>query len=139
MDPLSIAASIAGLTALTASVIRVVENVSSAIKRRPALLLEITSDLKALKGVLSDLQDATSSQPAKDITALGSVIQGCENVIKQIQTDLLALKAALKGGRVARAYAKLTFTSKIESMNTLRDQLDKYKSTLAIAVSVRIL
>lgn len=138
MDPLSIAASAAGLLTLAATLVNLVDGIIGSINKQPALLKSIAADLETLQDVLSNLKDLDqSSQQQGDITALKSVLRGCNDVMQQLATELTSVKADLKRGRLARKYTQVTFSSRLESISTLRDQLDKYKSTLLIALSLR--
>lgn len=139
MDPLSIAASTAGLIGLTITLIKLVDNLSSVVAKKSQLMLAIGDELKLLRTVLDDLSSITDPTKGNDAdaSALSLVLQGCEKVMLQLQNELTALHIALTRGRIARAHARLTLTNRFDFISDLGNQLDKYKSTLIIALTLR--
>lgn len=137
MDPLSIAASAAGLLTLATALVGLIDGIIGSISKQPALLKNVAGDLKTLQDVFSNLTGLDQSPQHQDGPALKSVLQGCDDVMKLLETELSSLNAVMKRGRVARSYAMANFSSRLEYVSTLRDQLDKYKSTLLIALSLR--
>lgn len=137
MDPLSITAAAIGLIAFTIQLSQTIDKISGDIKQRSTLLQEILEDLELLQTVLKDLSESKDVDRSKDGVALLAVFNGCKSVINQIDTELCTLIEALQKSRSSRFKAKLTFSTKMESIASLRMQLEKYKATLLIALNLR--
>lgn len=142
MDPLSIAASVAGLYALAGQVIDTVNKVSLAVKSQPVVLHALTQDLSVLRAVLKKLEPlvtAPNQEPSKDKDALSSVFNGCTETLRNIDDRLSSFESFTKGKIYRRIFLLPKFSTTMESISFLRDQLEKYKSTLLIALHLRTL
>jgi hypothetical protein len=140
MDPLSIAASVAGLYSLASQLIETANKILSVAKSQPVLLQTIAQDLSVLKVVLKDLGPLVTSPnqaPSEDENALSSVFNGCMKTLKNLDDQLSALKTLVQGKRYKRIFLQQKFSTAMESISFLRDQLEKYKSTLLIALHLR--
>lgn len=140
MDPLSIAASVAGLYALAGQLINTVNNVSSALKSQPVVLHTLAQDLSVLRVVLKELEPlvtAPNQEPSKDKDALSSVFNGCTETLQNIDDRLSSVKSFAKGKIYRRIFLQPKFSTAMDSISFLRDQLEKYKSTLLIALHLR--
>jgi hypothetical protein len=141
MDPLSVTASVAGLFALTVQLINAAESIVRSVKAQPAILLSVTQELTALQLVLERLEKSVGAHrtPSPDDEALVLVIDGCKEAYHNIGKELASLESNLKKNQVLKFYTKMTFTSKLKNLGPLRDQLEKYKATLIIALHLRTL
>lgn len=137
MDPMSIAATIAGLVGLTTALLKTVDGISAAIKTRSLLLVELSKDLQVLRSVLGGLSTVNASRRSQSDAPLFNVIDSCRSIIIHIDQELRALGSSLQRAKVSKALAKVTFSAKMESIFALSSQLDKYKATLSIALSLR--
>lgn len=140
MDPLSIAASVAGLYSLASQLIETVNKILSAVKSQPLLLQTLAQDLSVLKVVLKDLEPLVTSpnqEPSEDENALSSVFNGCTKTLMNLDDQLSALKTLSERRLYKRVFLQPKFSTAIESISLLRDQLEKYKSTLLIALHLR--
>ena len=133
MDPLSIAAGVAGLLTLAAQLIKTVDDLYAAVKKQPLLLKKIAQDLKTLQDVLTQLSTVVTLNQPKDGDALLSVLKGCADTLHDIDRELAVIRALFQRNIFVKFFAQITLASKMNLISLLRDQLDKYKSTLLIA------
>jgi hypothetical protein len=141
MDPLSIVASAASLYALAIQLSAVVNKLISDVKSRPALLKTVAQDLASLQVVLAQFDtkfNSSSGKSPEGNEALIPVFTGCMETLQDINSRLTALQTLFqKSNRFAKLVAEVRFSSMITSISTLRDQLEKYKATLSIALHLR--
>lgn len=141
MDPLSVGASVAGLFTLTVQLINAVESIVRSVKTQPTILLNISQELAALQLVLERLEKSLVSrkESSTEDEALIAVLNGCKGTYHNIGKELALLQQNLKKNRMVKLYMQMTFTSRIKALDPLRDQLEKYKATLIIALHLRTL
>lgn len=137
MDPLSIAASVAGLLTLTAQVISLCDGLYHNMKKRPKGFKDLLEDLNSLVAVLEELKTCPSQQPADEEAALKLCLQGCNNAIKDVRTELNDLKGLFKSNIIVKAYAQLTFKNKMTTIMESRERVDRFTSAVSVALAVR--
>ncbi|KAK6532673.1 hypothetical protein TWF281_006852 [Arthrobotrys megalospora] len=146
-DPLSIAASIAGLIALSTGLLKLTSNVHSILKDEPAeLVLNISKEIELLCGVLSHLQtwskDRESPRPhgkkdAQEPVDFMPFINSCTDVVKKIGNQLLVLETAAKRKGIQKLFSAVTYKEKVKQLESLRNDLEKSKTTLIISLALR--
>jgi hypothetical protein len=141
MDPLSVTASVTGLFALTVQLIAAVDSIVRSVKSQPKTLQNILQELRALQLVLERLEKCVEpgTSLAVEDKALIAVLDGCTGTYQNIGSELSVLQAKLKENLAIRIYTQITFTSRMKALDALRDQLEKYKATLGIALQLRSL
>lgn len=137
MDPLGIAASIAGLLALASQVIETCDTLYTTIKRRPKIFKALSEDLKSLTRVLSDLAKIDASKATGEEDAFKECVDGCVEVLKELQSEFDTLQTLFKGNVMVKTYAQITFKSKMDSILDSRGQVERYTHTLSLALLVR--
>jgi hypothetical protein len=141
MDPLSVAAGVTGLFALTVQLIAAAESIARTVKTQPAVLRNTIQELTALHLVLDQLEKSIVSgrAPSPEDKALISVLNGCKGTYHNIGIELSILQEKLRKNQMSKLYTQMTFSSRMKGMDILRDQLEKYKATLIIALHLRTL
>jgi hypothetical protein len=137
MDPLSIAASVASLLALISQVIETCDTLYMTVKKRPKMLKALSEDLKSLTRVLSDLEKVDARKATGEEDALKECVDGCGDVLKELQTEFHALQGHSEGNVMLKTYAQITFKSKMDSILETRAQVERYTHTLGLALLLR--
>jgi len=139
MDPLSISASVVALFTITAQLINAVNAISNSVKTHQMVLRNISQELAALRLVLGKLKEFADSSGAKspEDKALMLVLDGCLETYEAIGEDLRAIQTGLNKGSLRKMYVQMSFTSKVKKFEPLRQQLEKFKATLSLALHVR--
>ncbi|KAH7410930.1 hypothetical protein BKA64DRAFT_704043 [Cadophora sp. MPI-SDFR-AT-0126] len=137
MDPLSIAASVAGLLTLTVQVIGVCESLYSDVKKRPKLLKDLSTNLNCLASVLEQLQNSLTGEAAGEEEPLRKCLDGCHTSVKDVQAELEAVKALFVKNIVVKAYAQMTFKSKMAAIMESQDRVDRFTAVVNIALAAR--
>ncbi|KAF3177574.1 hypothetical protein EYR41_008773 [Orbilia oligospora] len=147
-DPLSLAASIAGLIALSTGLLKLANNVRETLKDEPAeLVLNISKEIELLCGALSHLQVWINERGnfhyhgqnggTRKGMDLMPVIHGCYCVVQKIQDQLLTLQTATKRTAILKLFMAFTHKDKVKQLENLRNDLEKSKSTLILSLTVR--
>ncbi|KAF3288729.1 hypothetical protein TWF970_005785 [Orbilia oligospora] len=147
-DPLSLAASIAGLIALSTGLLKLANNVRETLKDEPAeLVLNISKEIELLCGALSHLQVWINERGnfhyhgqnggTRKGMDLMPVIHGCYCVVQKIQDQLLTLQTAAKRTGILKLFIAFTHKDKVKQLENLRNDLEKSKSTLILSLTVR--
>lgn len=140
MDPLSIAASITGLLSLAAATAAKLDALYQDFKSRPAVLSAISQEISALCLVLgqleSQLRSPNSSGREENEKTLSAVLDLCMRTFQQIGFQVNELQTKLRKGSLSKAYNFMLYPSKMKEISALRDDLEKYKVTLLIALQI---
>ncbi|KAH0559956.1 hypothetical protein GP486_003522 [Trichoglossum hirsutum] len=139
MEPLSVAASIASLLALTVDLIKAVDAIATSVRSQPGSLRDTIHELSALKLVLGQLQRVVPPDGplSSEDKALITVLEGCLTTYHSIGKELSDVQGNLKKGTLKKIYTQVTFTNRMKSIDGLRNQLEKYKATIVIALHLR--
>jgi ankyrin repeat protein len=137
MDPLSIAASVAGLLTLTVQVIGICDSLYNDVKKRPKLLKDLSTDLNCLASVLEQLQNSLTEKATGDEEPLRRCLDGCHTAIQDVQKELDAVKALFVKNIVAKTYAQLTFKSKMAAIMESQERVDRFTGAVNVALAVR--
>ena len=143
-DPLSIAASVAGLLSLAVQTSQLITSVVSEVKGRQAGLVSIGQEVTSFYLVLHDLDSQLSRSSNVAATAnyrntegLNTLMTGCKRTLQSIQDLLSQIRDGYTKGGLSKVQAQFTYSSKMKSLEGLRGLLDKYKATLSIALLVQ--
>ncbi|KAK6335774.1 hypothetical protein TWF730_003150 [Orbilia blumenaviensis] len=152
-DPLSIAASIAGLIALSTGLLKLSTQVQSILKDEPAeLVLKISKEIELLCAVLSHLQasqkeqegrsgprfyDTDTPDPPNDDMGIMPFITSCNEVVKKIGDQLILLQTAAKCRGIQKLFSAVSYKEKVKQLENLRNDLEISKTTLTIYLTAR--
>jgi hypothetical protein len=138
-DPLSIAASVAGLLTLAAQTTKLIASIATDIKKRQAELVSIQQEISSFCLVLYELErrllDDTTDASTNE--GLDTLLAGCKRTLQFIQELLTKIKDGHGKSGLSKIQGQLTYGSKMKSLEGLRSLLDKYKATLSIALLLR--
>jgi hypothetical protein len=136
MDPLSITASIAGIVTIGCQTIGLINNACGELGNRPATLVGLSSETTVFCSVLGHLEKSLLAYgPAPDTendSDLSSAISSCMETFKRISillADLQPRKSPMK-----RAALTILWHGKMKEMTEMRNDLDRHKMTLLIAL-----
>ena len=137
MDPLSIAASIAGLISLTIQVSESVTSYGKAVKDAPKSIEEMISELYSMLSVLRQLESLFRSQQVKcssfdhsSVLAL-AIIRCDENIGK-----LLSKLRQMESHKLSRAFERLQWPFSEKNLNKILVTIRRYTATFQFALTV---
>jgi hypothetical protein len=138
-DPLSIAASVAGLVTLAAHTTQLIASISSEVKGRQAEIHDIGQEISAFYLVLGQFegQVRNKTQDGTQSEGLFALLAGCRRTLESIQDLLGQIRSGYVKGGLSKVQMQWTYSSKMKSLSSHRSLLDKYKATLSIALLVQ--
>jgi len=138
-DPLSVAASIAGLIGLAVQASALVSSIVAQNSNRMKQIVEMGQEITSFYAVLGELQGQldTSTTTVSSAAGLDLVLGGCMRTLTSVRQILQEIHQSLNGGYFGRVAAHVTFSGKMKNMETYRDLLEKYKATLSVALIVQ--
>lgn len=137
MDPLSISASIAGLLSIAGATAATLDALFRDFKSRPAVLSAISQEISALRLVLGQLEGQLRSPNSEENEkVLSAVLDLCMQAFQQIGSQINELQSKLRKGPLSKAYTFMLYPSRMKEISGLRDDLEKYKLTLLIALQM---
>jgi len=139
MDPLSISASITSLLTLARASAAKLDALFHDFKSRPAVLSAISQEISTLCLVLGHLEGQrgpNSSGTDENEKTLSAVLDACMRTFQQIGSQICELQSRLRKGSLSKAYTFMLYPSRMKEISALRDDLEKYKLTLLIALQV---
>jgi hypothetical protein len=138
MDPLSITASIAGLLSLAGATAATLDALFRDFKSRPAVLSAISEEISALCLVLGQLEGQLriGSGKEEDEKPLSAVLDLCMRTFQQIGFQINELQSKLRKGSLSKAYTFMLYPSRMKEISALRDDLEKFKVTLLLALQM---
>lgn len=141
MDPLSISASITSIVAFAGATAAKLDALFRDFKSRPAVLLAISQEISTLCLVLGWLEgqrrtNSSGTDENESEKALSAVLDSCMRTFQQIGSQISELQSSLRKGSLSKAYSFMLYPSRMKEISALRDDLEKYKSTLLLALQV---
>jgi hypothetical protein len=136
-DPLSVAASVAGLITIAETVIRngyqYVRDAEGAGSQIATLILEITN----LFGVLHSLRLVACRFEGEDFDSTMQIhhIQSCYEILDKIQKQLDKADPAKSRNRLDAARRKLQWPLSSSETKSLIAEVERHKSTLSLALN----
>lgn len=134
-DPLSVAASVAGLISLAGAVLGKCYAYTSGVVNAPNEAKRLTDEVTNLAGVLATVQDITSHSEhdadAKDIT---NALQSCETTLLELESLLNSRSYQSRIPRTQRTFNRILWPLTKTKTSELVAQIHTQKSTLIIMI-----
>lgn len=137
-DPLSIAASIAGLLTLGTQVTVGLTQIVSDAKAAHSLLTEISNDLLMLCEILRKIETLISKwrESAAD-ALLPVVLEVCRGSLKELQTTITTVQETFVRGGMQKRWLQATWSSKKKEIAAISCKISDYKSTLTLTLQMQ--
>lgn len=137
MDPLSIAASVAGLITISTQIVGII----SSVKQKNNQELELLSrEVVAARGILCQIQGIVQFQSAKPtkssewLDALNSTLDDCGDTYLVLQKQLQGLSSTSKLDSLKK---KVKWTLKEKDIQEILRKIQSYKLSLDLLLSVQ--
>lgn len=141
MDPLSITASVIGITTAALQSAQFLATTIDNIRDAPGAVKDISADLRAVRPVLQDLKDAL--QDGSSQTTLGDrirpAVENCDRACKAFQSQVDHWMKHSKEDKIFWMYRWKVGLFGQERIKTFKGQLGDCKSTLTVALSTATL
>ncbi|KAJ5520255.1 hypothetical protein N7463_000708 [Penicillium fimorum] len=137
MDPLSVAASLAGLITISTQIVNIIYTIKS---KNNKALDSLSSEIHAVRGILSQIQQIVqfqSTKPAKNsewLDALSATLDDCGDTYLQLQKYLQALVPSSRLGALKK---KVKWTLKEKDIQDSMRKVESYKLSLDLLLSVQ--
>jgi hypothetical protein len=137
MDPLSIAASLAGLITISTQIISIIHTIKSKNNKE---LDSIFREVQAVRGILCQIQQIVQFQSTKEtknsewLDALNSTLDDCGDTYLQLQKSLQGFVSTSK---LAALKKKVKWTLKEKDIQDLLRKVESYKLSLDLLLSVQ--
>jgi len=141
-DPLSIAASIAGLLSLGMRIGVTLNEFITSAKSAPASVRAISDELDTLTRVLTYIQEViTKDNGSKVVDAglLSAALSGCMKSFEELESRLSALRTQFQGNTVRKVWAQISWPTKEKEIVFMAQRLGEHKATLGIALQLKSL
>ncbi|PNP73509.1 hypothetical protein FNYG_13159 [Fusarium nygamai] len=138
MDPLSVAASVAGLIALVAKAAEIARELYNTVKQKSRILKSLADDLAIFHAVLGDLRSRLADGGNEEEQgALKSVSASCERTVRKLQEHLISLREMSSKNLAHRLYSHSKYKATMAEIEEMREDLAAFKLTLNIAIHLR--
>ena len=136
-DPLSVAASVVGITTAAIQSVHFLSTTVDNIKGAPDAIRNIRVDLKAIESALQNLETAFNSndQTIDVTTSIQSAVKSCESACSDFQTQLQRWMRHSSEDRTFWMDRWKVGLFGQERVKTLKSRLNDCKGTLTIALS----
>jgi len=141
-DPLSIAASIAGLLSLGMRMGVTLNEFITSAKSAPASIRAISDELDTLTRVLTYIQEViTNDNGSKVVDAglLSAALSGCMKSFQELESHVSALRTQLQSKIMRKAWAQILWSAKEKEIALMVRRLGEHKGTLGIALQLKSL
>jgi methyl-accepting chemotaxis protein len=142
MDPLSLMASVAGITQLTGSIISVSFKYITQVRRADASVLGFLQAGKNLQGTCESIKHTLDMLRENSLQVDHSVeemLRSCYALVKRIEESLGAEKLQKSTSAISRFKRKLTWPFTSDETEELSKMLEREKSTLHLAFEAQTL
>lgn len=136
-DPLSIAASIAGILTLAVQVSNGLAQIISDAKATDSLLTELTTDLLILCEILAKLQALSTWRESGSDHLLPTTLKRCDCLLKELQGIIVAVQESIATGGIQKRWAQITWSSKQKQIATISGRISEHKSTLMLTLQMQ--
>ncbi|RBR25264.1 uncharacterized protein FIESC28_01873 [Fusarium coffeatum] len=143
-DPLSIAASIAGLISITVEAAKFLSPYVSAAKETPQVAAHVFSEIQSTQVILQGLQSLTTNFAS--VKAQYAALIGVNQVVtiltdgvllfSELQSELKSLPAKDEREEKIPIWARLQWARKEGSLNTLILRLQSFKSSMTLVLMI---
>ncbi|CAG8900464.1 unnamed protein product [Penicillium egyptiacum] len=137
MDPLSIAASLAGLITISTQIVQIIHTVNSKNNKE---LDSLSREVHAVRGILSQIQQIVQFQSAKAaknsewLNALNATLDDCGDTYLQLEKSL---KGLVSSSRLEALKKKVKWTLKEKEIQDSLRKVESYKLSLDLLLSVQ--
>lgn len=137
-DPLSIAASVAGLLSLAQAVIIGLNNYVMTAKEAPAEIRALVGELESLSTVLHEIETTLVSNPAgqKDNQTLEKTVSVCQEWLKKTLVALQEADVEDEKSKYKRLFKKMKYPFKRDDVQKMLVTVRDYKATLTLAMTL---
>ena len=139
MDPLSIATGVAGLVALGAEVIKIIEEYYTSAKNAPKEIRDIKTELKSLSMVLQRLEQVlrsdkigSNSVSFDTSSVLATALISCESKIREVTAKL----KRPNDSSTARIWERLKWPFSEKEVQKLLETLRRYIHTFQFSLTI---
>ncbi|EKJ68345.1 hypothetical protein FPSE_11353 [Fusarium pseudograminearum CS3096] len=143
-DPLSIAASIAGLISVTVETAKFLAPYVSAAKETPQIAAHVFSEIQSIEVILQGLQSLTANFAS--VKAQHAALIGVSQVVtiltdgvllfSELQNELDSLPAKDEADEGVSLWSRLQWARKESSLNTLIVRLQSFKSSTTLILMI---
>lgn len=137
MDPLSIAASVAGLITISTQILGIISTVKSKNNKE---LDSLSREVATVRGILCQIQQIIQFQSAKPtkssewLDALSTTLDDCGDLYLALQKELQGLSSTSKFESLRK---KVKWTLKEKDIQETLRKLESYKLSLDLLLSVQ--
>ena len=137
MDPLSVAASLAGLITISTQIVIIIKGIKSKNKKE---LDSLSREVHAVRTILTQIQQIVqfqSAKPAKNsewLDALSATLDDCGDTYLQLQKSLQGL---VSSSRLEELKKKVKWTLKEKDLQDSLRKIESYKLSLDLLLSVQ--
>ncbi|KAJ6131825.1 hypothetical protein N7471_007040 [Penicillium samsonianum] len=137
MDPLSIAASLAGLITISTQIVGIIQTINSKNNKE---LDSLSREVHAVRGILSQIQQIVQFQSAKAaknsewLNALNTTLDDCGDTYLQLEKSL---KGLVSSSRLEALKKKVKWTLKEKDIQDSLRKVESYKLSLDLLLSVQ--
>ncbi|OQE37355.1 hypothetical protein PENCOP_c010G07881 [Penicillium coprophilum] len=137
MDPLSVAASLAGLITISTQIINIIHTIKSKNNKE---LEALSREIHAVRGILSQIQQIVqfqSAKPAKNsewLDALSATLDDCGDTYLQLQKSLQSL---VSSSRLEALKKRVKWTLKEKDIQESLRKVESYKLSLDLLLSIQ--
>ncbi|QPC67405.1 hypothetical protein HYE67_009636 [Fusarium culmorum] len=143
-DPLSIAASIAGLISITVETAKFLAPYVSAAKETPQIAAHVFSEIQSIEVILQGLQSLTAnfgSVKAQHAALIGvsqvvTILTDGVLLFSELQNELDSLPAKEEADEGVSLWSRLQWARKESSLNTLIVRLQSFKSSTTLILMI---
>lgn len=137
-DPLSIAASVAGLITLGVQVSMGLTQIISDAQGAHTLLTEVSNDLLILCEILRNIDALTSRwrESTADLVLAGT-LDGCRGSLKELQSMITTVQETFVRGGLQKRWLQATWSAKKRDIAAISCKITDYKSTLTLTLQMQ--
>ncbi|KAF2016554.1 hypothetical protein BU24DRAFT_422914 [Aaosphaeria arxii CBS 175.79] len=137
MDPLSIPASIAGVTMATLKSVQLLVQTIENIREAPVIVLSISNDLRTIQPVLQSLAGAMQNNSSQIVLneQIQFAVKNCKKGCNAFQLQVEHWMRRSTGDKMFWVDRWKVALFGLERINTFKGQLSAYKATLSVALS----
>lgn len=137
MDPLSITASVVGITTAALQSAQFLAKTIDNVRDAPSTIKDISADLRAIDPVLQNLDRALQGDSSQIILSdqIGPAVENCDRACKAFQSQIEQWMKHSKKDKIFWVYRWKIGLFGQERIRTFKGQLSDCKGTLSIALS----
>lgn len=136
-DPLSIAASIAGLLTLGVQVSTGLAQIISDAKAADSLLTELTTDILILGEVLASVGALSTWRETTSDHLLPTTLERCHGSLKELQAIIVTVQESAAKGGLQKRWMQIFWSSKQKDIAAISAKIFEHKSTLQLTLQLQ--